>query len=345
MSDNKRLLLVGSTKSDVHLRNYHNLIKDYFDEVLVVCSHPIDFAKCKTLDFGLKNPLKLRNSILLLRKIIQSFKPSVIHAHQANSVGYITSKANNTNIPQVLTIWGSDVLILPNQGRFYRYIVKTALKSSDHITADTSFIENNIEALVGKVKFNTANFGVDLPNIDVDSEKKEKIIYSNRLHDSLYNIDQIIEGFSSFIQEYPGWKLIIGGKGPLTKELKQKCSTLLPKDSFRFVGFVDYDTNMSLYQRASIYISIPASDGTSISLLEAMACGTIPVVSDLPANHEWIQDNQNGIIVNNSVERALFYASKLELASVSKLNQKIIETKATKTANKAIFCKIYDALI
>ena len=39
------------------------------------------------------------------------------------------------------------------------------------------------------------------------------------------------------------------------------------------------------------------SDGMSLSLLEAMACGAFPVVSDIPANREWITHGVNGYLV------------------------------------------------
>ena len=43
-----------------------------------------------------------------------------------------------------------------------------------------------------------------------------------------------------------------------------------------------------------IYVSTARSDTTSVSLLEAMACGLFPVVTDIPANREWIDDGHNG---------------------------------------------------
>lgn len=340
----KRLLLVGSTKSDVHLRNYYALIEGTFDEVLLVSGNSVEFCETKILDFGLKNPLTVMKSIRQLRKIIEAFEPTVIHVHQANTFGYITAKANQGKIPLILTIWGSDVLLLPKKSPIHRHIVKTALKGADRITADASFIQNNVTELIGKSHFTTANFGIDLPEITVDLEKKESLIYSNRLHNDLYNIDAIIEGFSTFVKSHQNWKLVIAGRGPNTEQLKSLAESLLPKESYEFVGFVDYDTNMNFYSKAAIYASIPSSDGTSVSLLEAMACGAIPVVSDLPANHEWIDSGSNGIIVQNGLDVAFNKALELNSADVVAKNKNLIEEKATKKANRAIFLNLYKEL-
>lgn len=343
--EKKRLLLIGSTQKDVHLRNYFRLIDGYFDEVLVVSGNNVDFCRTIVLDFGLKNPLTIWKSIHKLRGIIQDFQPSIIHVHQANSYGYITSKANTFNIPLVLTVWGSDVLLLPDKSPLHKLMVKTSLKASNHITADAAFIADKVETLVGRKSFTTANFGIDLPKIEWDIAQKEKIIYSNRLHAPLYNIDQIIQGFASFVQQHPDWKLIIAGKGPLTDSLEELARSTLPDSSYEFIGFVDTATNMKMYLKASMYVSIPSSDGTSVSLLEAMACGTIPVLSDLPANREWVQSGRNGIIVQSDLSAALELALDLNPENVANANTRIIQHQATKEANRLKYCEIYDSLL
>ncbi len=56
---------------------------------------------------------------------------------------------------------------------------------------------------------------------------------------------------------------------------------------------------------ADIYASCSESDATSVSLLEAMAAGCYPIVSDLPANREWITDGRNGSLFPAADEHAL----------------------------------------
>ena len=43
-------------------------------------------------------------------------------------------------------------------------------------------------------------------------------------------------------------------------------------------------------RKAHIFASLSRSDGTSISLLEALACGLFPVLSDIPPNREWLDE-------------------------------------------------------
>ena len=46
--------------------------------------------------------------------------------------------------------------------------------------------------------------------------------------------------------------------------------------------------------RADVYVSLAESDGTSIALLEALALGAVPVLSDIPANRAWVRDGETG---------------------------------------------------
>ncbi len=64
----------------------------------------------------------------------------------------------------------------------------------------------------------------------------------------------------------------------------------------------------ALFRRAQVMISPSEHDGTPNSLLEAMACGSFPVVGDLESIREWIQDGHNGLLVPAADDRALAQA-------------------------------------
>jgi glycosyltransferase involved in cell wall biosynthesis len=51
-----------------------------------------------------------------------------------------------------------------------------------------------------------------------------------------------------------------------------------------------------LLRGADIYVSTSRSDSTSVSLLEAMASGAFPVVTDIPGNRVWIAHSENGLL-------------------------------------------------
>ena len=115
--------------------------------------------------------------------------------------------------------------------------------------------------------------------------------------------------------------------------------------SVTFIGWVDATINSKMYAKSKIWVSIPESDATSISLLEAMSLGCIPIVVDLPANREWIQQGKNGIIVEDIDSDFLEEALTLPFEDIAQINEQIIREKGTKEVNRTLFFEIYDQLL
>ncbi len=65
----------------------------------------------------------------------------------------------------------------------------------------------------------------------------------------------------------------------------------------QFVGRLDSDAQAHWYARARWYLSLPESDSVSVSVLEAMAHGCVPILSDLPANRELVRNGDNGLLL------------------------------------------------
>jgi glycosyltransferase involved in cell wall biosynthesis len=336
-----KLLLIGGTNRSTHLRNFHNLIADQFETILVVSNQHVDFSSCEVINFSLRNPIQFWRNVRALKLIIEAFEPDIIHVHQANSFGFMTALANQKkNIPLVLTTWGSDVLLLPNKSFLHRWMVKYVLNRADQITADAQFMASAIHQLVGPKTVLIANFGVDIDTSN-NAIVRKKIIYSNRMHAPLYQIEKIIQESADFLKSNADWSIIIAGNGKNTIELEKLAAKNLPSDSYEFVGFLNNEQNKANYQSATIYVSIPTSDGTSISLLEAMAYGCIPIVSNLPANKEWVDSDVNGIIYNGNLSESIRQSLRLSIPQVQKLNLEHIEKRATKEVNKKAFVSLY----
>ena len=338
----KKLLLIGPTHNPIHLTNFYNLVQDYFDDVRIVADDSFELCRSYQLSFSLKNPITLFKNVRELRKIIYEYEPTVIQVHQANSYALIANLANKRKFPLILTTWGSDVLLLPKRNLFYKMLVKYSLRKSDYLTANANFMAEAIKKLVDRPVL-VANYGIDYKGITLPINK-EKIIYSNRFHTELYRIVEIVNGFSKFVKNHPDWKLIVAGNGPLTSELKSIVKEKCPANSVEFVGFVSSNINKENYLKSTIWVSFPISDGTAISLYESMGYGCIPVTSNLPATKEVIKHNENGIIVDNDLEKGFEQALTLELEKVQELNQKIIIKTATKDVNKVKFESIYNEI-
>jgi glycosyltransferase involved in cell wall biosynthesis len=345
----KKLLLTGS--NTIHTFNFFHLIEDYFDEIALITETPTDFYSSKltakyAVDSSIKNPFNYCKAIKKYQNILKKENPDIIHIQQISTYGFLLIKAVKKlklSIPIAVTAWGSDILVNPSKGFLYKKMAQYVLDNGNDFTADAQFLATEMQKLSPKkIEIFIANFGINVKNIPII---KENIVYSNRLHKKLYRIDNIIIAFSKFLRQHPDWRLVVAATGTETENLKRLCKTLAIEQKVEFLGWVKVQTNSENYAKAKIWVSIPESDATSISLLEAMSLGCIPVVSDLPANKEWIENGKNGAIVENIDTDFISEALLLNSDTVFEINKEIIAKKGAKEVNRKIFYRIYDQIL
>jgi glycosyltransferase involved in cell wall biosynthesis len=144
----------------------------------------------------------------------------------------------------------------------------------------------------------------------------------------------LIRAIPIVLKDEPETKFLIAGDGSERKILEREAESLNINSSLEFLGRVPHEDMPNLLSQADIYVSTSLHDGTSVSLLEAMGSGVFPVVTDIPANREWITNGENGLLV--SAYEAESLASKIihairnrELARKSREgNRLIVEQRA-----------------
>jgi glycosyltransferase involved in cell wall biosynthesis len=241
-------------------------------------------------------------SIGILRKI----KPDIVHLHAQH---YLSAATIVSNIPYVLTSWGIEIFTLSNANFLFKTWAKITAKKAKMITVDANLLRDIwIRNGVSTQKVKVVPFGVDTslfnPNIDGGSvrgrlhlEDNEIVVISTRpFYNHHYDVERLIRAAPLVVREHPNTKFIIKGAGPLETYLKKLARNLNVYDSLRFVGVVPYNEIRQYLAASDIYVSTCFMDTTSVSLLEAMACGLAPVVTDTLGNREWIKDAVNGFL-------------------------------------------------
>ncbi len=257
-----------------------------------------------------------------IKKIVNALQPKYINAHYISSYGVLAAlvKRKNLQLKLIQSAWGSDVLVTPFEGRIKRAFTKFALQYADLITSDSFYMSDKIIEISGTKSIETFAFGLEDVDLNSEVQKDENLIFSNRALSENYNVDAIIRWFAGL--ENRDIELVIANDGVQREELKELSVSLGVAQQVKFVGFLTKEEQDALYKKAKYYISIPSSDSTAVSLLEAMAFGCYPIVSNLPANREWIIDECNGS----------FFVEDMPLPvvdeNVSNLNTKIINKKA-----------------
>jgi len=267
---------------------------------------------------------------------------NIIHIHWAIPTGLIGVWVGALiRKPLVVTIHGSDLRMALEKSSFVRRLFIYVCKRANHLNCVSEVQKKELERLgVPSRKISTIPMGIDAAfletgkNRGVESKNRPMTILSNRNLLPIYNVSLLIQAIPIILKDEPETKFRIAGDGSERKALQREADSLNINSSVEFLGRVPHEEMPNLLSQADIYVSTSLHDGTSVSLLEAMGSGVFPVVTDIPANREWITNGENGFLV--SADEAESLASKIidairnqELVRKSREgNRLIVEQKA-----------------
>lgn len=303
--------------SDIsHTKKWASYFVEKGHEVHVISHKDVAIPGVKVyyIDYNIKNFIfKVKKVHSLIRRI----DPDVLHAHQANTCGLYA--ATMKGYPFMVSAWGSDILVAPERSFIMKSIVKYVLKRAAYITSDAEYMtERIIELGAKKERVYTFPMGVseDIFNYrhDYDLKSPSLNIVSIRKLEKIYRIDVLIKGFYEALKVFGDMTLTIGASGSQGEELIELVKKLGIYDKVIFTGRYEPEEAGKLLMDKDVFISIPESDSTSVSLLEGMAVGIFPIVSDLPGNREWVNDFENGIVLNYTspkcIKEAILWCAK-----------------------------------
>ena len=168
---------------------------------------------------------------------------------------------------------------------------------------------------------------------------------------AIKRVGDIIDAVSSLVKEGRKLEIALIGDGPQKVLIEEKIETLGMSESFHIFGFLNESEKYSIISNSKVFILPSEREGFSLSTLEAMALGCIPVVS-IPEYDEvfgvshFVKNGVNGMYypVGNCTELAKVISNCLDNLETSKL----MSHMAIKTSKLYTSCemasKIYDVL-
>ena len=236
-----------------------------------------------------------------LRKLLGDIQPDVVHAGPVQKSALLTALAGYQ--PLVTMSWGSDLLMDAQRG-VGRCAARYTLSRSAILVCDCQAVRD-VAVNLGMPEDRVVIFpwGVDLnhfkPGKSADVRKALGwedyfVLISTRAWEPLYGVDVLINGFIDAARIDVNLRLLMLGKGSLEPEIRSTFENAGMLDRVHFAGQVGFDDLPDHYRSADLYVSASNSDGSSISLLEAMACGLPALVSDIPGNREWVTPEEEG---------------------------------------------------
>ena len=254
-------------------------------------------------------------TIFWVRNKVREIAPDILHSHSLWYPGYLGIYLNFH--PFAITVFDGDVLWTKGDvGMDVNYFTKLrtymGLKKADLITGESEELVNAcIRRGANKNKVHVMRGGVDLKLFNCNGNKikirrvlglpeNSKIVLSPRNTASFYNLNNIVMAIPKVIREVEDVLFLFiwhGDNTPKEKEIKQLASQLAVQDAIRIIGFVNHN-QVALYHKASdVMVSVSERDSGPVALQEAMACGDVPIISNLPCVKEWVKDGWNGLLV------------------------------------------------
>lgn len=236
-----------------------------------------------------------------IRAAIRRAAPDLVVAHYAASYGVLAALAAGRR-PVAIWGYGSDLLVSPRRHLALRWGLRWALRRAAAVIVVSPQLRDAVLSLAPGLDGRTlvAPFGVD-PLLFNRNGRQGGTVGPRciALRGFVPNSQPllVVQAFRLLAYAHPMATLVMTGAGPLRERVEQTARRCGVEDRVQILGMVDTESVPDLLRASDIYIAPTFSDGTSVSLLEAMACGVCPVVSDTPANRWWVEDGVNGLLV------------------------------------------------
>lgn len=138
-------------------------------------------------------------------------------------------------------------------------------------------------------------------------EKKDQIIYYGRLSKEK-NIELLIQAFSLLIkkEEYKDYNILIIGSGPDEKNIRELAINLLPEKNYKFISHLKQEELINYIAESKISV-VPSKlyETFGLTVIEALLCGTVPLVSDIGALKNTVDKTFGYSFENNNVDDLL----------------------------------------
>jgi glycosyltransferase involved in cell wall biosynthesis len=291
----KRILYCCWEKSIHDVRIIELLNTQNFTEVVELVHNPTRYAESK-FDLIIKTPLWLNTDTLGLE-----FLPLILI-----SMGYDLNDSSNRN---------------------FQKNIQNNLNEAQIVVVDNPVFERIIRE---KFKFTKQIFyipyGCDLETFSGIVESPRSVLGTNRGFSKHYKNELILKAVSE-LQNIEYNKFIMMQHGSLYNQFMLQNQDLLQKIKYEIVPGGEHKNVIDFLKNITFYVSASKNDGTSVSMLEAMAARKVCIVPDHKFNAYWIEDGVNGFLFKNG--------SKVHLLDKIKKALSLTELKVTQIGNAA----------
>jgi glycosyltransferase involved in cell wall biosynthesis len=247
--------------------------------------------------------------------------------------------------PLVTMSWGYDMLMDAESSPQMQEDTRFTLDNSDAFVCDCQAVADKAIGFgFPAERISILPWGVDLTHFRPEQggrsirqqlgwDNDEFVALSARAWEPVYDVGTVVRGFIDIAGHNPGLRLILLGGGSQAEALRAMITQAGAADKIWMGGKTAYADLPNYYRAADVYVSASLTDGSSVSLMESLACATPAIVSDIPGNREWVIEGENGWFFPVGDWQAL--GGKLqEIAAIDSIRWQQMRIKAREVAQK-----------
>ncbi|HBO33782.1 MAG TPA: hypothetical protein DD636_03445 [Anaerolineaceae bacterium] len=296
-----------------------------------------------------------------LEKAIAATQPDLIHAGPLQDLAFLAAK---TGFPNLLAMsWGFDLMKDVWVDKLSEHRARFALQRSQCLITDAQCsADKAVELGFPRKRICIFPWGVDLQHFSPANARnlgltwREKMDWQDKLvllclrsWESNYGVDLLLSAFEKAAAQNPDLRLILLGDGSLHDQYMEKLEGESLQDKVFIGGRVPNEDLIQYYGAADVYVTPSHVDGSSVSLMEALACGLPSIASDIPANLEWVYHNENGWIFpdndSDALQEAILNIPRQLLDGMAQKARATAERKADWQRNRQILLDCYQQLL
>lgn len=244
-----------------------------------------------------------------IRKIINRINPDVINVHFATSYG-TAAALSGIKRPYFLSVWGADIYDFPKKSLLHRWMLKFSLRKATYLLSTSKAMAEEAAKYTDK-RFEITPFGVDCELFSPAKRKSHDyfVIGTVKTLEPKYGIDYLLRAVSIITKSNPEipLRVRIAGTGANEEEYHNLGIALGIDNIVTWLGFISQKeaalewANMDL----GIVYSTLESESFGVSAVEANACGTPVIISDIPGLMEATKPGTTSVVVARRQEALL----------------------------------------
>jgi glycosyltransferase involved in cell wall biosynthesis len=243
-----------------------------------------------------------------LRKLVERHRPDLVHAMRIPFEGIAAGTL--TGLPVVVSVWGNDFTLFADRTRAMAKATRRTLAAAAAVHCDCQRdariarergfpAARSVWVLPGNGGVDRSVFcpgPSDFPHrLGIPDEAP--VILNPRGIREYVRTDTFFRALPPVLQRFPDVHVVCPGMAGSRDAETMLASNRLDQARVHLLPALDHRLMAGAFRASRVSVSLSEHDGTPNTLLEAMACGALPVVGDVASVREWIRDSVNGIVV------------------------------------------------